>query len=91
MRGTQKSGKTSNKGNATLTVFELLVDEHGMGVVCDHHIDYEAATFSDGFMSAIRRGALPILGSEEQCPATQKGREYHHFLLNGDCYVAYFD
>lgn len=91
MKTTYVLGGSGNKGNVTSAVFDKMVEVHGMGAVCAHVVDYEAASFSDGFIGAVRRGLLPIMGSEELSPATQKGREYHHFLLNDECYVAYFD
>ena len=59
MRGTNQSGTISRNGTATTKVFEALVEEHGMGVVCDHTIDYESARFSNGFMPLFQRACYP--------------------------------
>lgn len=91
MNGKNTSGYYGNKGNATSMVFDKLAEVHGMGVVCAHHIDYDQATFSNGFMSAVSAGRLPILGTEECSAPTMRGMEYHHFLFEGECWVAYFD
>ena len=90
MRGTNQSGTISRNGTATTKVFEALVEEHGIGVVCDHTIDYESARFSNAFMAAVSKGLLPILGTEEQGRPSQPGRHYHHMIIDGEVWVAYF-
>ena len=91
MRGiNEQNGIQSTRGTSTTRVFQALVDEHGMGVVCGHAIDYEAARFSEGFLAAVKRGLLPILGSEEPAPPSRPGAHFHHMIVDGDVWVAYF-
>jgi len=91
MRGVNElNGIQSNKGTRTSRVFEALVDEHGMGVVCSHSINYDEARFSEGFLYAVKKGMLPILGSEEPVPPSRPGAHYHHLIIDGEVWVAYF-
>lgn len=77
-------------GNKTTEVFDILSEHYGMNVVCNHKIDYEAAIFSNGFINAIEDGLIPILGSEHESFKQKQDKEYHHFILNDECYVVYF-
>jgi hypothetical protein len=78
------------RATKTSDVFEALVEEHGMGLVCAHGVDYESALFSEGFMHAIDSGRLPILGTERANSDMKMDQEYHHMIVNGECLVAYF-
>ena len=90
MYGTNRNGTISSNGYATDQVFNALVDAHGMAAVCCHYIDYETARFSAGFMAAVSRGLLPIMGSEEQGRPTMPGQHFHHMIIDGNVWVAYF-
>jgi hypothetical protein len=78
-------------GNRTSEVFELMTEKYDWSEMCNHHIDYDQAIFSDGFISAIKRGQLPILGTEKESGTNlHGGKEYHHLISDGVCYVVYF-
>ena len=83
----------ANKDEETL-LFDSLVEENGMSEVCNNDFSYEDALFSVGFVDAFEDGSLPILGSEVNVEAWDKrhgGREYHHAILNDECYVIFFN
>lgn len=75
-------------------VFDLMTEHYGMSETCNNDFDYCEALFSDGFVLAIRMDdMIPVLGSEikiEEWDKRHGGREYHHAILNDECYVVFF-
>ena len=72
-------------------IFDALTDKYSMSEVCNHEFDYCDALFSNGFVSAVSDGRLPILGTEQLSFVAKKKGEYHHVIFNDECYVVYFD
>ena len=64
-------------------IFDLFVNEYGMWAVCNSGISFDEAIYSDGFISAIENGWMPKL---ELKSSTQRINEYHHVIINGECY-----
>lgn len=78
------------RANKTDEVFDMLVDEHGMGIMCNHEIDYNEALFSNGFIYACENGMTPILGSHQDTFENKGDEEYHHMIFDGVCYNVFF-
>lgn len=92
--------KTLNKetrfmsGNVDLDgdIFNILIDEHGLKEVLFSDFDTDNAIYSDGFVSAIEDGKIPML----ELHATDSHRmynaleEYHHVIINDECFNVYF-
>ena len=88
---TKKVNTRFMQGNKTTEVFDILANEYGMGAVCSDSIDWCEAIFSDGFILAIENGMIPVLGSEEISGGARKNdEEFHHIVLNKECYKIYF-
>lgn len=78
------------QGVKTQEVFEILTSIFGMAEVCRHSADFEEAIYSAGFMRAIDNERMP--SSLELIPSYRPKRdgEYHHVIVDGECYVMYF-
>lgn len=75
------------RGTKTQAVFDLLADVHGMGVACSAEVDYSEAIFSDGFLCAMNQDKMmPILGSEVPNTDHPGTEEWHHMIVDGECY-----
>lgn len=73
-------------------IFDILVEEYGMSEVCFSDFDTDNAVYSDGFISAIKEGKVPTL---ELFPTDSHRfynelEEYHHVIINEQCYNVYF-
>jgi len=88
---TQKVKTQFMMGNKTSEVFELMAEKYDWSQLCNHTIEYDQAIFSDGFIAAMERGQMPILGTEKESGTNRHGnQEYHHLIDNDVCYVVYF-
>ena len=73
-------------------IFDILVQEHGLNEVCCSEFDTDNAIYSDGFIHAIEEGKIPML----KLHPTDSHRfhndleEYHHVIINDECYNVYF-
>lgn len=81
-------------GNVDLDgdIFNILVEEHGMKEVLMSDFDTDNAIYSDGFIKAIKDGKIPML---ELYPTdshrfSNELEEYHHVIINDECYNVYF-
>lgn len=88
---TRKINTRFMQGNKTSEVFDLMADHYGIFEVCESKIDYSEAIFSDGFILAMERDMMPILGSEEISFTGRKYGEFHHLIYNDECYKVYFE
>lgn len=81
-------------GNIDLdgTIFDILVEEHGMKEVCSSNFDTDNAIYSNGFISAIKDGKIPMLElhSTDSHRTFNELEEYHHVIINDECYNVYF-
>jgi len=74
-------------------IFDILVDNYGMSEVCSSNFDAENAIYSDGFIRAVESGKIPTL----ELHFTDSHRffndleEYHHVIINDECYNVYFN
>lgn len=81
-------------GNIDLdgVIFDILVDNYGMKTVVFSDFDTDNAIYSDGFIQAINAGKIPTLELKD----TDSHRfyseleEYHHVIINDECYNVYF-
>lgn len=73
-------------------VFDILVNEYGMSEVCSSDFDLDNAIFSDGFIKAIERGMIPTLKLHptDSHRLFNDLKEYHHVIINNECYNVYF-
>ena len=79
------SGNKDNEG----VVFNVLMNAYGKGAILSD-IDFDNAIYSNGFVSAIESGLIPEL---EIIPSfmPKKDKEYHHVIINDECYIMYFN
>ena len=73
-------------------VFDLLVNEYGLKAVLESEFDTDNAIYSNGFVIAIMSDKVPTL---ELHPTTSHRHsneleEYHHVIINDECYNVYF-
>ena len=93
MKKVQTRFMSANQDTESI-IFDLMADTYGMSETCNNDFDYSDALFSDGFVLAIEMDQMiPVLGSEikvEDWDKRHGGREYHHAILNDECYVVFF-
>lgn len=81
-------------GNIDLegVIFDILVDEYGMSEVCNSDFDTDNAIYSDGFISTIKSGKIPTLNlfNTDSHRIHNDLEEYHHVIINDECYNVYF-
>jgi hypothetical protein len=81
-------------GNIDLdnVIFDILTEEHGKGKVFASDFDTDVAIYSNGFIDAIEDGKIPTL----ELHSTDSNRfhndltEYHHVIINDECFNVYF-
>jgi hypothetical protein len=71
-------------------ILDILIEEYGQKDVLFSDFDTDNAIYSDGFISAIEEGLIPELELFESHKA-KYDKEYHHVIINDDCYVVYFN
>lgn len=71
-------------------IFDLLVDNFGMKEVCECGISFDDVIFSDGFINSINCGRLPVELKVYESFLPKKDNEYHHVIINNECFVMYF-
>lgn len=47
--------------------------------------------YSDGFISAVENGLVPSLENIQEAFLPKTNKEYHHFIFEDECYIAYFN
>jgi hypothetical protein len=92
--------KTRNKetrfmnGNIDIDgeILNILINEHGQKAVYSSDFDTDNAIYSDGFISAIEEGKIPMLElhSTDSQRRFNQLEEYHHVIINDECYNVYF-
>lgn len=73
-------------------ILDILIEEHGQIEVMNSEFDTDNAIYSDGFISAIEDGKIPML---ELYPTdshrfSNELEEYHHVIINDECFNVYF-
>lgn len=73
-------------------ILNILINEHGQREVLLSDFDTDNAVYSDGFISAIENGKIPML---ELHPTDSHRfynelKEYHHVIINDECFNVYF-
>lgn len=73
-------------------ILDILIKEHGQREVLFSDFDTDNAIYSNGFISAINAGKIPML---ELYPTDSHRfhnelEEYHHVIINDECYNVYF-
>jgi len=89
---TQKINTRFMNGNKDVEgeIFSLLCSEYGTGNVLNSEIDFDNAIYSDNFIFAIESGLIPVLELKPSFEA-KKDAEYHHLIINDECFVMYFN
>lgn len=82
------------KGNIDLNgdILDILITEHGQRSVLMSDFDTDNAIYSDGFISAIKEGKIPMLKlhQTDSYRFHNELEEYHHVIINNECYNVYF-
>ena len=82
------------QGNEDLegVVFDILIEEHGQKAVLNSDFDTDNAVYSDGFIAAISDGKIPMLElhKTDSHRFHNELKEYHHVIINDECYNVYF-
>jgi len=73
-------------------ILDILIEEHGQMEVMTSDFDTDNAIYSDGFISAIEDGKIPMLElhSTDSHRGHNELEEYHHVIINDECYNVYF-
>ena len=81
------------KGNIDLDceIISIMIDKYGMKEVILSDFNFDNAIYSDGFIDAVKVGMIPVLGSETKSHLPKNEKEYHHVIVNNECYVMYFE
>lgn len=81
-------------GNIDLdgVILDILISEYGQKTVLFSDFDTDNAIYSNGFISAIESGKIPML---ELHPTDShrfyhEDNEYHHVIINDECFNVYF-
>ena len=70
---------------------DLLVNEFGANEVYTSGYSFDDAIYSDGFIYAVESGLIPDFHSIQESFLPKKDKEYHHVILNDECYIMYFN
>ena len=70
-------------------IYNLLCDTYGCVSVFESNFDTDNAIYSANFISAIENGLIPELELVDN--SVKREQEYHHVLINGECFRAYFN
>lgn len=91
---TRKASARFMNGNIDLdgVILDILADEYGMSEVCNSEFDPSSAIYSDGFIKAIEEGKTPTLDLHptDSHRFNNELSEYHHVIINNECYNVYF-
>lgn len=71
-------------------ILNILIDAHGQKNVYLSDFDTDNAIYSDGFISAINSGLVPELELSKSFES-KRNQEYHHVIINDECYFVYFN
>lgn len=72
-------------------IIEIMEETHGKSAVRESAFS-DDTVYSDGFISAIRAGRVPMLELHETTSSRFHNDldEYHHVIIDGECYNVYF-
>jgi hypothetical protein len=91
---TQKAATRFMTGNIDVdgVIFDILVEAHGQKAVLNSNFDTDNAIYSDGFIASIESGLIPELElhSTDSHRFHNELKEYHHVIINDNCYNVYF-
>ena len=81
-------GNIDTKG----AIYDLLVESHGQRAVLESNFDTDNAIYSNGFITAVEEGKIPelTLHSTDSHRMFSELEEYHHVIINDECYNVYF-
>lgn len=73
-------------------IFDILVEEYGQEAVLLSDFDTDNAIYSNGFIKAIEAGKIPTLElyNTDSYRFNNALTEYHHVIINDNCYNVYF-
>ena len=72
-------------------IFSTLCENYTQSEIFNSLLGSEDVVYSDGFVRAIENGLVPCLDTICESCLPKKDAEYHHFINNDVCYVAYFN
>lgn len=91
---TQRVNTRFMQGNKDVDgiIFDILVEEYGMKAFLESNFDTDNAIYSNGFISAIEKGLIPSLelNSTDSHRYHNENEEYHHVIINDECFNVYF-
>jgi len=88
---TQKKYTRFMEGNKDVDgeIIDLLYNYYGKTFFeCD--IDFDNAIYSNGFIHAIENNLIPEIDSMIPSFESKINKEYHHLIINNECYILYF-
>ena len=73
-------------------ILNILINEYGQKEVLFSDFDTDNAIYSDGFIKAVENGKTPTLKlhSTDSHRVYNELEEYHHVIINDECYNVYF-
>ena len=73
-------------------ILDILFDAHGQKAVLESDFDTDKAIYSNGFISAIEEGKIPMLKlyPTDSHRFHNELEEYHHVIINDECFNVYF-
>jgi len=76
------------------SVFDVICDKIGIEKAMNIDFDFDNAIYSNGFISAINSGLVPDFSTIKKSNSNsnnQNDTEYHHVIVDDNCYVVYFN
>lgn len=91
---TRKIDTRFMRGNIDVdgVVYDALISEYGHEAFFSSNFDTDNAIYSDGFINAIKKGGTPTLDlfPTDSFRFHNELTEYHHVIIDNECYNVYF-
>ena len=93
---TRKINTRFMEGNIDIegVIYDIVINAIGMSEAMSLGIDFDSAIYSNGFISAINNGLIPDFSTIKSSNAHSNANgntEYHHIIIEDECFVVYFN